>query len=44
VNTTRSHLITLAASAWLATPVLAQEMVTRIVVPFANSVRPSARH
>jgi len=35
VNTTRRHLIALAATTLLAAPVLAQDKVTRIVVPFA---------
>ncbi len=35
MNTTRRHLITLAATTLLAEPVLAQDKVTRIVVPFA---------
>lgn len=35
MNTTRRQLIALAASALLATPVFAQDKVTRIVVPFA---------
>ena len=35
MNTTRRHLIALAATTLLAAPVLAQDKVTRIVVPFA---------
>lgn len=35
MNTTRRQLIALAASTLLAAPVLAQDKVTRIVVPFA---------
>jgi len=35
VNTTRRQLIALTAAALLAAPVLAQDKVTRIVVPFA---------
>ncbi len=35
MNTTRRHLIALAATALLTAPVLAQDKVTRIVVPFA---------
>lgn len=35
MNTTRRHLIAFAATTLLAAPVLAQDKVTRIVVPFA---------